>query len=62
MKMNKQQAEWVHARDMGHIRLGALATTAALALGALIGWSAHDNTDVRANYIAGLPTCAAEED
>lgn len=30
------------------------------ALGGLVGWNIHENTDVRANYIADLPTCTTE--
>lgn len=44
-------------RDAGHLRLGIVAVIASLGLGLLGGWNAHENSDVQASYIAGLPSC-----
>ena len=44
-------------RDRGHLRLGVVAVVASLGLGLMGGWNAHENSDVQANYIAGLPSC-----
>lgn len=59
--LNRKQVEFVRQRDKGHLRLCALTATAAVALGALLGWNAHETSDVRANYIADLPTCKTAE-
>lgn len=47
----------IEKRDAGHLRLGIVAVAVSLGLGLLGGWNAHENSDVQANYIAGLPSC-----
>lgn len=47
----------IEKRDAGHLRLGIVAVIVSLGLGVLGGWNAHENSDVQANYIAGLPSC-----
>lgn len=51
------KTEQIKKRDQGHLRLGAVAVALSLGVGALIGWNAHETSDVRANYIADLPAC-----
>ena len=53
--------EQIKKRDQGHLRLGAVAVAFSLGLGALAGWNAHETSDVRAKYIADLPTCEVTE-
>lgn len=64
MKLTSSQREHVREtiakRDRGHARLGVVIAAAALGVGWLGGWNMHENSDVRANYIAGLPSCVAE--
>lgn len=35
----------------------AVAVVVGVVIGALVGWNLHESSDVKANYIAGLPTC-----
>lgn len=53
--------EEVKRREAGHLRLCAAAAVASLLLGMLGGWNMHENSDVRASYIAGLPSCEVGE-
>lgn len=43
------------------IRRAVATALASAALGGLIGWNIHETSEVRANYIADLPTCTTEE-
>lgn len=40
---------------------GTLALAVGTALGALLGWNLHENSDVHANYMAGLPSCEVSQ-
>lgn len=52
----------IEKRDRGHLRLGIVAVIVSLGLGVLGGWNAHENSDVQASYIAGLPSCGVSDD
>lgn len=47
-------------RNQGAYRLAAATFAGGLLLGTLAGWNFHENSDVRSNYIADLPTCTEE--
>lgn len=51
----------IEQRDAAWQKLAITTTSLAfafgLAIGVLAGWNLHETSDVRANYIAGLPTC-----
>ena len=48
-------------RHQGAYRLAAAAFAGGLLFGTLAGWNFHENSDVRSNYIADLPTCTEAE-
>ena len=65
MNLTKSQRaevlEMTAKRDRGHARLGVVIAALALGLGWLAGWNMHENSDVQANYMAGLPACVEVE-